>query len=108
MSTKKAKKTRLNNLIIVLLLSALLLLMSTYAWFTANRKVRVDTIDVNVTTSGGLQISADAITWKSVITKKDISNAQVVSVGTYVVARTQLQTDIEPVSLDIRIDSTVH
>ena len=108
MSTKKAKKTRLNNLIIVLLLSALLLLMSTYAWFTANRKVRVDTIDVNVTTSGGLQISADAITWKSVITKKDISNAQVVSGGTYAGATTQLPTDMEPVSSDMTVDSTGH
>lgn len=108
MSTKKAKKTRLNNLIIVLLLSALLLLMSTYAWFTANRKVRVDTIDVNVTTSGGLQISADAITWKSVITKRDISNAQVVSGGTYAGATTQLPTDMEPVSSDMTVDSAGH
>ena len=108
MSTKKAKKTKLNNLIIVLLLSALLLLMSTYAWFTANRTVRVDTIDVNVTTSGGLQISADAKTWKSVITKRDISNAQVVSGGSYNGAVTQLPTDMEPVSSDMTLDGSGH
>ena len=41
----KASKKRLNNLLILLLLTAVLLVMSTYAWFTANRTVRIDTID---------------------------------------------------------------
>jgi hypothetical protein len=49
--------------------------MSTYAWFTANRTVRVDSIDVYVSTSGGLQISSDADDWKTVLSKDDLINA---------------------------------
>ena len=71
----KASKKRLNNLLILLLLTAVLLVMSTYAWFTANRTVRVDTIDVNVATQGGLQISANGTDWKTVITKDDLITA---------------------------------
>ena len=71
----KANKSKLNNLLVILVLTALLLVMSTYAWFTANRTVRVDSIDVYVSTSGGLQISSDADDWKTVLTKEDLINA---------------------------------
>ena len=66
----KAIKQKLNNLLMILLLTAVLLIMSTYAWFTANRTVNIDAIDVKVATSSGLQISADGITWKTVLTNQ--------------------------------------
>ena len=71
----KANKQRLNNLLIFLLLSAMLLVMSTYAWFTANKTVNIDSIDVKVSTSSGLQISADGEDWKTVLDKTDLENA---------------------------------
>ena len=55
----KVSKKRLNSLLMILLLTAVLLIMSTYAWFTANRTVKIDALDVTVATSSGLQISAD-------------------------------------------------
>ena len=101
----KASKNRLNNLLILLLLSAVLLVMSTYAWFTANRTVRIDTIDVNVATQGGLQISADGETWKSVITKEELIAADN-SFNTQI--KNQLPNLIAPVSSPIQVsDGTV-
>ncbi len=90
----KASQKRLNNLLILLLLVAVFLIMSTYAWFTANRTVNVDDITVNVETSSGLQISADAITWKTVLPYSDIKDAY----KTYETSVNQLPKIMAPVS----------
>jgi len=47
---------------------------STYAWFTANRVVTISSINVNVEASNGIQISTDAVNWKSVLTNDDITD----------------------------------
>ena len=97
----KASKKRLNNLLILLILTAVLLVMSTYAWFTANRTVRIDTIDVNVATQGGLQISANGTDWKTVITKDDLITADR-NVSSIV---NQMPGLMSPVSSPIAVDS---
>ncbi len=74
-NNKKNRKNRLFLLILLLSLSILLLVMSTYAWFTSNTTVSVESLDVNVTTVNGLQISADAVNWKAKVLKNDISGA---------------------------------
>ena len=71
---KRRKKFR--ALILLLFLSIIMFGTATYAWFTANRIVSIEQIDVHVETSDGLQISTNGSTWKSVITQTDIrSNA---------------------------------
>ena len=100
----KASKKRLNNLLIILLLTAVLLIMSTYAWFTANRTVNIDSIDVEVSTSSGLQISADGITWKTVLSKDDLVNAY----STYPAVTNQLPELMAPVSSSLEIDASGH
>ena len=95
----KASKQRLNNLLILLVLTATLLVMSTYAWFTANRTVNIDSIDVKVSTSSGLQISADGIDWKTVLTKADLSDAY----NTYPAAANQLPESMAPVSTALNV-----
>ena len=72
--SRKRRRKLLLALIMVLLLLATLG-TATYAWFTANRTVTVEQIDVNVSTSQGLQISTDAANWKSIVTNDDITNA---------------------------------
>lgn len=96
----KASRKRLNNLLMILLLTAVLLVMSTYAWFTANKTVRIDALEVNVATSSGLQISADGITWKTIIDGDDIKNAY----QTYGTVINQMPTDIAPVSTSLTVD----
>lgn len=95
MSKKKQKKTSLKSSILLLLLMALLLITSSYAWFTANQQVTVSQLQVNVKASNGLQISADAQNWKTVLEKADLENAA----ATYPVLVNQLPSkDLEPVS----------
>lgn len=100
----KASKQRLNNLLMILLLTAVLLIMSTYAWFTANRTVNIDAIDVKVATSSGLQISADGITWKTVLTKDDVFSAY----NTYGSSVNQLPSIMAPVSSALELDDNGH
>ncbi len=47
----------------------------TYAWFTSNRLVDLEFFDIHVETDGGLEISADAIDWKSEVTVNDLKTA---------------------------------
>ena len=64
----RKSKRRMNSMFLSLLLTALLLIMSTYAWFTANRQVSIDTITARVSAAEGLQISLDGANWKTSIT----------------------------------------
>ena len=43
-----------------------------YAWFTMGDTSRVEEIDVNVQAAGGMQISADAATWKTILPVGDL------------------------------------
>ena len=79
MKKSEAKKNRKRRKIflafIMILFTGIILTASTYAWFTANHTVKVESIDVNVTATNGLQISTDATNWKAVVTKDDITGA---------------------------------
>ena len=97
----KASRKRLNNLLIILLLTAVLLVMSTYAWFTANRTVNIDLIDVKVSTKSGLQISADGENWKTVLDKDDLITAHAIGFN-------QLPEYMEPVSTALTVDTNGH
>ena len=48
----------------------------TYAWFTTGNTATVGSLDVNVQTANGIQVSLDAQTWKSLVTADDIINAR--------------------------------
>lgn len=95
----KAKKQKLNNLLVLLVLAAVLLIMSTYAWFTANRTVNIEAIDVRVATSSGLQISADGLEWKTILTRKDLEDAHT----TYAAAVNQMPDNMAPVSTTLDV-----
>lgn len=71
---KEERKKRLKSLVLLLFLTIILLSTSTYAWFTANRSVSIDPINVNIAASSGLQISTDASEWKTLITNNDIKS----------------------------------
>lgn len=93
----KKNERRKNNLrysLLLLLLLLVFLMVSTYAWFTANQTVTISTLDVNVQTSNGLQISADAINWKTILQKADITGAS----ATYTSNVNQVPDEMQPVS----------
>ncbi len=47
----------------------------TYAWFTTGNTATVGTLDVNVQTANGIQVSLDASSWRSTISGDDIKDA---------------------------------
>lgn len=75
MKKKNKKKKNLSSLILLLVFSVVLLGTSTYAWFTSNKNVSIEGIDVKVTTSSGLLVSADAVNWKTTLSNDDLSKA---------------------------------
>ena len=93
MAKRKEKKSRLKSLILLLFLTIVLLSTSTYAWFTSNRSVSIDPINVQIAASSGLQISTNASDWKTLITNTDISSPTGYSGHT-----NQLPSELAPVS----------
>ena len=47
----------------------------TYAWFTTGNTATVDSLDENVMTANGFQVSLDAASWRSSISGEDITDA---------------------------------
>lgn len=95
MSKKSKRKIDLRSAVLVLLLLLILLITSTYAWFTANRVVSISSIDVHIEAQNGLQISADGVNWKTVLSVDDLKTG-------YTVGETadtnQIPANMEPVS----------
>ena len=81
--------------ILMILFVGVVLTASTYAWFTSNRTVTVENIDINVAASNGLQLSVNASEWKPYINKADITG--VTSAG-YSSAVNQVPNSMVPVS----------
>ena len=69
------KKRRILLALIMLIISGISLTTATYAWFTANRAVSVQEIDVKAQASGGIQISADAEKWSNEVTINELTAA---------------------------------
>ena len=71
----RRRKRKLFLSIMMILFTGVVLTMGVYAWFSANKTVTVDSIDVNVSSSNGIQVSTDAINWKTAISNDDIIGA---------------------------------
>lgn len=99
MKKRNKRKSNLRVSLLLLLLAAILLVSSSYAWFTANKTVTVSTLDVNVEAQNGLQISTNGTTWKSIISKTDITTGYTGSVN-------QLPEILTPVSSGKTIDTS--
>ena len=98
----KKKKRKIFLSLIMILFVGVILTASTYTWFTANKTVTVDSLDVNVSTSTGLQISTDAINWKTIVTSDDILNAKTTG---YTAAVNQIPSgQTNPVSSGAEVD----
>ena len=56
---EKKRKNRLFYLLLLLFITSISLSVSSYAWFTSNRLVKVDLLNVSVKAQGGIEISVD-------------------------------------------------
>lgn len=88
------KSRRLFILILLLVFMIILLGSATHAWFSSNKHATIESIDINVATITGLQVSVDAINWGNEITKDQIINAY----KTYPTSKNQLPDTLANVS----------
>ena len=98
---EKKRKYRLFYLLLLLLITTLSLSVSSYAWFTTNRLVRVDLLNVNVRAQGGIEISVDGTNWKSSVSVDDIITAS----DTYPTNTNQIPQTLEAVSTVGKIEN---
>jgi hypothetical protein len=70
---KKTRKNMLRSSAAMLLVSALALTTATYAWFTTGDTGTVGPFTLQAVESNGIQLSADAVNWKTTITKDDLN-----------------------------------
>ena len=102
MSRRSRKsKRRIHSLYMMLLLTAILLILSSYAWFSANREVSITGITAHVAAAEGLQISLDGVEWKSSVevNESNLANAKAESTK-YTVNNYTWPDQLEPVSTD--------
>lgn len=92
MDKKLNKKIR--RLIFLLFLTSIYLSTAAYSWFSTNRTVYISELSIKVQAQGGIEISADAKDWSTIITQEDISKAS----ETYPGSINQLPMTMEPVS----------
>jgi predicted ribosomally synthesized peptide with SipW-like signal peptide len=74
---KKKDKRRRRKILLALLLvvfTGIILTANTYAWFTSNKTITVEAIDVQVATANGIQVSVDGVNWKTIITNADLNS----------------------------------
>ena len=72
MKKVKLVKKALLPAVIAVFCSLVALTSVSYAWFTLGNTASVESIDVNVQAADGIQISADASSWKSVLPLADL------------------------------------
>ena len=91
---KKENNRRKKIALFPLFFSFILFITTSYAWFSSNRVVSVDALDVHVQADGGLEVSTDAVNWKQVITVQDIMDAS----QNYRSSMNQIPYQLNPVS----------
>ena len=98
---KTYNKRKVRLLFIWLFFMLIFLSTITYAWFTSNRIVDLQFFDIHVETDGGLEISENAIDWKSEVTVLELEQAY----KTYPTSMNQLPGDMKPMSSGGYIDN---
>ena len=68
---QRDSRKRLNALILLVAFTAILLIVSTYAWFSTQKNVKLSGLAGKVNVAEGLQISLDALNWANEI---DLTN----------------------------------
>ncbi len=101
MKGKSKRQRKLFLMMVMMLSTAAFISTATFAWFTANRTVAVQDIQINVEAQGGIQVSADGTNWKSIVNIADLTNVA----ATYDASINQIPTILEPVSSALTVDT---
>ncbi len=101
MSEEKYHRRRRIFLYIWFFFLTIFLSTITYAWFSSNRIADLQFFDIHVETDGGLEISENAINWKSEIIVDELKNAY----KTYPTSVNQIPGIMKPMSSGGNVDT---
>lgn len=90
----KKRDRKIRAMLLLLFLTAISLSTAAYSWFSTNRTVYISELNIKVQAQGGIEISADAQNWATIINQEDIASAR----ETYPNSLNQLPMTMEPVS----------
>ncbi len=101
---KKKEKNEKKRSILLLVLLFLFAVVGTvtYAWFSSDTKLTIDTMEIRIETTTGIQVSANAVNWTNNITKTDLINAHTL----YPDATNQLPLTLAGCSTDGSVNPT--
>ena len=68
---QKNSRKRLNSLILLVAFTAVMLIVSTYAWFSAQKNVTISNLEGKVNVAEGLMVSLDAKSWSQEVDFED-------------------------------------
>lgn len=95
--------------IVLLVLTTAFLVLTTYAWFTSNTLVQIESLEIYVQASEGFQISLDAINWKTIIQASEITGTAIGQPynvnNTYIDNKNHVPAEMRPVSTGLATDN---
>ncbi len=97
----KDAKRKIKLLLVMLFITTIYLSTATYAWFSVNRVVYIAGLSIKVQAEGGIEISADAQNWKTVLSYQDIIDAH----ENYSTSLNQLPFAMGPVSTGKKVSN---
>ena len=80
---KTFKKRAFISAIAMLIVSAIVLTSATYAWFSMAKRVEVESMELNVTSPEGIQISANTSAFTTKLTADEISGTTTTRFSAY-------------------------
>ncbi len=98
---EKYQKKRRKFLFVWFFFLTIFLSTMTYAWFSSNRIADLQFFDIHVETDGGLEISENAINWKTELTVDELKNAY----KTYPSSLNQIPGVMKPMSSGGGVDT---
>ena len=90
------KNKKILTALLMLIVTAATLTTASYAWFSSNTSVTLESLNVNVSSANGIQISLDAQNWKATLNPSDIVSSAVTTI--YTTNTNQLPAEVSPVS----------
>lgn len=98
---KTFKKRAFISAIAMLIVSAIVLTSATYAWFTMAKKVEVESMELNVTSPEGIQISANASAFTTKLTVDEITGTATTRYSAYDGHTNNIPETIKPASTNL-------
>lgn len=95
---KTFKKRAFISAIAMLIVSAIVLTSATYAWFTMAKKVEVESMELNVTSPEGIQISANTSAFTTKLTADEITGDTTTRYSAYEGNTNNIPGTIKPAS----------